>query len=95
MGEKIGALLELTNTYENPSMLNFRRNLSASTETDSDKTNEMKTQNLQQKNKKRAKKRFGFTIRDKTSLYSSSLDLFSSLIFTQSLSSVLWRDRSE
>lgn len=38
MGEKIGALLELTNTYENPSMLNFRRNLSASTETDSDKT---------------------------------------------------------
>lgn len=59
MGEKIGALLELTNTYENPSMLNFRRNLSASTETDSDKTNEMKTQNYK-KLKKRAKKRVRF-----------------------------------
>lgn len=58
---------------------------------------EMRTTKLKRK-KKRAKKRFGFTIRDKTSLYSSSLDLFSSLIFTHSLSlslECLWRDRSE
>lgn len=47
---------------------------------------EMRTTKLKRKTKKRAKKRFGFTIRDKTSLYSSSLDLFSSLIFTHSLS---------